>query len=323
MRPLRQFSRWVLLMCMAAAGLSAQEERALLATEVAGIGTARPALSNDGEVLFRASVEEVEVRFVATDPTGHPVKNLRSHDVKVIADGKFSPDIKSFGPVRDFPITLGIVVDLSESIRPEMHSEVVATSTALTELLQPARDREFVVAFSNKVNLLQAPTSDFARVKHILENSSGDHNLTSLYDAIVRTCRDEFDYAGPKERRILLLFTDGVDNLSIHSMTDAVDAAREAGVAIYAIAPEFGDPEGRKILRTLAERTGGTLELIRTSKQPDMTIASLQQVLGSEYALTFRPPDDGPGAHPVELHATTTNAIVFRTEKSYYVTETR
>lgn len=323
MRPLRQFSRLVLLMCLAAAGLSAQEERALLAEGVAATdGAARPALSTS-EVIFRSNVEEVEVRFAATDPAGHPVNNLKSQDVQVIADGKFSPAIKSFGPVRDFAIIMGIVVDLSESIRPEMHAEVVATSSALNGLLQPARDREFVVAFSNKVSLLQAPTSDFSRVKQILERSTGDRNLTSLYDAIVRTCREEFAGRGPKQKRILLLFTDGIDNLSIHSLTDAVDAARGAGVAIFAVAPEYGDLEGRNVLKTLAQRTGGTLELIRKSKQPDVSIASLEELFSSKYALSFRPPDVSPGAHAVELRATTVPDLVLRTDKSYYLTEER
>lgn len=323
MRPLRQFSCLVLLICLTAVISSAQKERTLVASRLSapGIGAATESGLSTGGFTLRTDVSEVEVHFVAVDRSGQPVPSLEARDVKVITDGRYSPDIKSFHPLRATPITLGIVVDLSESVRPEMHVQVVAFSDAISQVLRPQQDREFVVAFSNRVSLLQPPTSDFMQVKKILEHSKGDHNLTSLYDAIVRTCRDQF---GPKDsssesQRVLLLFTDGVDNLSIHSLDDAIDEAQASGVAIYAVAQQGGDAEGRRGLEQLTGRTGGALELLRKSQEPDLSVASVRGLAGSEYTLSFRPPLSEPGFHPLELKAVSEPSLVLRARKGYYL----
>lgn len=301
-------------------GSSAQEERTLIAiAEPAGARDVMEAGLSSQPFVFKAEVTEVQIRFLALDRKGQPAAPLQLKDIQVVTDGKDSPAIKSFVQLHSAPITLGILIDLSESIRPEMQLQELAFSEGVSGVLQPARDREFLVAFSSNVSLLQGPTSDFGRVKDALKRSPGSQNLTSLYDAIVRTCQEQFGpvHPGIEERRILTLFSDGVDNLSIHSLDDAVDAAIEAGVDIFAVAPENGDPRGQAILKMLADRTGGQLELLRNKQLPEQSVASVQALIGGEYALSFRPLNDRPGAHSVELKADL--PVVLHARKNFYV----
>jgi VWFA-related protein len=307
-------------MWMAAAGSSAQEQRTLLA--VAGSAATVSGLSRR-LFVFRSNVEEVQVRFLALDRKGRPATSLRAQDLQVITDGKDPASIKSFVQMRSAPITLGILIDLSESIRPEMQLQELAFSEGIADILQPQRDRSFLVAFSAHIFVLQSPTSDFKRIRNAIQQPAGPHTLTSLYDAIVQTCREQFGAPHPEleEHRILSLFSDGMDNLSIHSLDDAIDAAVRAGVAIYAVAPENGPLEGRNVLRMLTDRTGGRLELLRKRDQPEQSVASLRVLIGGEYALSFRPPNDQPGAHSVQLKADL--PVVLYAQKEYFVGQRR
>ncbi len=269
--------------------------------------------------VFRSDVAEVQVRFLATDQKGEPATSLRAQDIQVITDGRNPAPIKSFVQLRSAPITLGMVIDLSESILPEMQLQELAFSDGVTDLLQPQRDREFLVGFSAHVSVIQGPTSDFGRIKEAIQQPPGAHSLTSLYDAIVKTCREEFGRprTGLEETRILALFSDGMDNLSIHSLDDAVDEALKAGVVIYAVAPEDGPLEGREILKALTERTGGHFELLRKRAQPEQSVASIRVLIGGEYALSFQPQDYRPGSHSVQLKASI--PVVLHAQKEYYI----
>lgn len=324
MRPLRQLVPFVLLMCMAEISLSAQEERALLVAEEHGIervsDDAKPAFSKCVFTLT-SNVDEVQVEFSALDRGGRAIPDLQAKDVQLIADGKPLSDITSFEQVLHAPITLGILVDQSESIRPDMQLQVVAFSDAVSRILQPGRDQEFAVAFSNHVAVLQSKTSDFTSVKHALEKVAGDHNLTSLFDAIVHACRDQFGAPQDSnaEQRIILLFSDGVDNLSSHGLQDAIEAARASAVTIYAVAPQFGDEEGRQVLRTLTSATGGGLEILRRSAQPDLSVASVRMLARNAYELSFRPPNTQAGFHPLELRAVSQAPLVIDAPNGYFV----
>ena len=316
MRPPCQLYSLVLLICLAAATSWAQQER--LATRP-GAADSSSFASSSNLYTFRADVDEVEVTFLAQDDRGQPVNGLRPEDIEVLADGKIPAEIKSFKPVAGMPVKLGILLDLSDSMKPEMHIQVVTVTDALTSILRPEQDREFAVAFSNRVALVQAPTQDFAQVKRAIEHASGDHSLTSFFDAIVQTCREQFGTPPEEERRILLVFSDGLDNLSMHSLEDAADAAVRAGVTIFAIAQQDDSEEGLRTLRELTSRTGGTLQLIRKKEPPSMLLASIQGLSEGGYSVNFRPPTATPGFHTIEMRASSLPATIVRTRKSFYV----
>ena len=106
-------------------------------------------------------------------------------------------------------------------------------------------------------------------------------------------------------------------------MEDAIEAAKQAGVSLYAVAQRGGDSEGRRILEALTSGTGGKLELLRKAKEPELSVASLQILARDEYALTFRPPNLQPGFHSMELRAKSAPTLVLRAQPGYYLNPNR
>jgi VWFA-related protein len=110
---------------------------------------------------------------------------------------------------------------------------------------------------------------------------------TALYDSVVFSL---FYFNGLKGQRALLVLSDGKDENSRFTVEQMLDFARRAGVAIYTIGlgvsrTEF---ETRKILKTLAEETGGRSFFIGEIGELAPIYASIQKELRSRYLLAYQ-----------------------------------
>ncbi len=246
-------------------------------------------------------VEEAQIRFVATDRIGKPVLGLGPQDVQVF-DGQIAvSELKSFVLSRYQPLELGIIVDLSASIDGRQQGQALMTAHLLSGIFDGRRDEAFLVGFSNKVHLLQKPTTDIGMIRAALIANPGREGLTSLFDAVVQTCRSEFGAANPEGRqRILLLFSDGADTLSMHGPDDAVREALRSGATIYAIT-STRDSAGFKNLQRLTEQTAGKIYLIPKRQQLGALTSAMIESVRGEYTITFRPATSAAGFHSVRI----------------------
>lgn len=278
--------------------------------------------ASGSDFVLRSNVDEVEVRLFASDSKGAPVSDLKPGDIEILQDRRLNAPIKSFTPVTRPAFQLGVLLDRSESTAKELQAQVASADDLVTDLMTDPRDRAFVLEFATHSKLLQGFTNDPAAVRSAIQvQQPPKQRLTSLFDALVQVCSQEFSKNPelPNSRRMLLLFSDGLDNLSIHSVGDAIAAARAENVAIYAVAPEYADQAGLTMLRTLAERTGGRLELIRKPHEVNQLVASIMVEPRGSYALSFQPPDRRPGFHSIELRSSTRPDIVFKAREDFYV----
>jgi len=266
---------------------------------------------------LRHRVEEVSVRFAAFDAKGQPVEGLSGADLQLFDDRKAVPNFKSFSKAQQQPMLIGVVVDLSDSIPREQQSEILDILEALPSVVDPMTDKAFLVGFSNQVRLMQPPTADLALIRESLREHPRQVGLTSLYDAVVATCRD--DYEGSAGQRIMLLFSDGADNLSMHGIDDAVEAALHAGIAIYAISTANSSTEGKANLQILAQRTGGRAYFIRKKHEVRTAIAELTLAMQDQYVATFRPATDRAGFHNIRLESKSGKTISFVGYRGYYL----
>jgi VWFA-related protein len=271
-----------------------------------------------GSFTFRRRVEEVVVHFVATDSRGTPLTGLAASDVHVYDDREEVRELKSFSRRGHQPLLVGLVVDLSDSIRPEQQLQMLTVTDMLSDVIDNTRDKAFLVGFSNHVQLLQGATADLGLVRKSLQQSRGKHGLTSLFDAVVATCRDEFNGDTP-EQRVMLLFSDGVDTLSMHGLDDALEAALRSGVTLYAVTGESTTREGVAVLRTLAEKTGGRAYVIRKKHDFATVVTGLAESMRDEYALTFRPATNRRGFHPVRVELQTNKPVALHTSAGYFL----
>lgn len=265
-------------------------------------------------------VQEAQIRFIATDGSGKPVLGLRPEDVQIFDDQVRVPELKSFMLSQYMPLKVGVLVDLSDSISSQQKRETLIAADLLAEIFDTRRDEAFVVGFSNKVRMLQPETTDISLVRKALLSNPGRQGLTALFDAIVQTCRDEFAASDASGRqRILLLFSDGSDTLSIHGPDEAINEALRARITIYAITTNDTDSDGLKNLKQLAEQTGGRVYVIPKKRGLETLKVAMSQSVRGEYTISFRPASETSGFHSVRIELPTHGDLTLRATTGYYM----
>jgi hypothetical protein len=137
---------------------------------------------------------------------------------------------------------------------------------AVAELLTQigSDDRVGLFSLSNRLTTLQKFTTDRNAVLSTLLNvrPSGQ---TALYDSMAQLARDRFRDGGKK---VILMFTDGLDNASVLTIESAVTNVRRIGVPIYAVA-QGEILQNREVLKRLKEISESTNGVAFEAKKPD------------------------------------------------------
>ena len=221
-----------------------------------------------GPVSDRAGAQDafvtlVHSHFSVTDGQGHPVTNLGPRDVTVY-DNDMAQEIAELGVPADAPLSVAILIDRSQSIATRFQLLRFAASAFASSVLTRPDDRGLLVAFDTKVYLLQGWTSDSHALTSRLDALTAAGG-TSLFDALYKTCRDEFDPAASRQHAVVLV-TDGEDTTSVASLEQALRMAALTRTAVYVVGvpAEPGslnarDLQGRAVLEQLTDLTGGRL----------------------------------------------------------------
>jgi Ca-activated chloride channel family protein len=184
------------------------------------------------------------------------VSDLSERDFEVYEDGVAQP-IRLFKN-EDVPVTVGLVVDHSTSMGTRM-AEVTAAAQAFVR--SSNRDDEmFVVNFNEKVYLGLPGAIRFTDSTAELTNAiaaTPTRGMTALYDAIARGL--EGLQAGSRDKKVLILVSDGGDNASALSLANVMKLAGQSSAVIYTIGVfQEEDPEHNLgVLKDLAQATGG------------------------------------------------------------------
>jgi Ca-activated chloride channel family protein len=217
------------------------------------------------------------------------VPNLVQQDFEVLDNDKPQPIVFFQNEVQ--PITVVVMLDTSGSMTGSIPLLRAAAEQFVIRLL-PA-DKGRLGAFNDKIQFSSRFTSDRDElVSDIKELDYG--NGTKLWDAVAASL-DELK--GIEGRRIVVVFTDGDDNMSRAGLGTIVERARAEEVMIYAIGLESVYFTGTRMvrsspdsgLRKIADETGGGyFELKKTADlAPTFTRVALE--LHSQYVLGFTP----------------------------------
>ncbi len=205
-----------------------------------------------------SNVKLVTVYAVVRDKHGKIVPNLTKDDFNLEEDGR-PQTISNFVVQADVPLTLGLLVDTSESQRAVIVPEREASYTFLDHMLT-AKDVAFVIHFDREVELLQDLTASRPKLQAALQlldtpqldrsgdnggsgGGTGDDNGgrrgrgagggTHLYDAIWLASNDVM--TKQSGRKAIFVLSDGVDRGSKESLTGAIEAAQRANTSVYTI----------------------------------------------------------------------------------------
>ena len=237
-------------------------------------GSSGAATGSGKQVAGTISVDSrlVNIPVVVRDSKGALVQTLSKADFSLQVDGK-PATIRYFDLDRDLPLTLGLLVDTSQSVRNVLDDERTASTAFLEQMLTGKQDQAFVIQFAVSVELLQDTTGSKPKLQAALKeleipalgrggqagggsggggaggndpNDSNDPNAndpnakrrragvgTALYDAVF-LASDEL-MAKQKGRKALVVLTDGEDHGSKERLTDAIEKAQRSDTMIYAI----------------------------------------------------------------------------------------
>lgn len=277
-----------------------------------------------GGFVFHSEVQEVVLHATVVDDKQRMVTNLDRNAFTVFEDGK-PQVIKSFRH-EDIPISLGIVIDNSGSMR-EKRAKVNRAALNLVRASNP-QDEVFVVNFSDEFFLDQPFTSKINLLQSALEKYE-TRGGTALYDAVVASA-DELKRHGKLQKKILFVVTDGEDDASRESLEQAVRRLQEEnGPTVYAIGllGEERQRRARRALETISERTGGIAFFPRTLDEVDEISSTVARDIRNQYTIGYKPttPKTAGGYRTirVEARASGHGKLTVRTRSGYYAGQER
>lgn len=251
----------------------------------------------DREYTINVDVNLVVLHATVLDKKGRIVNDLNQEDFRVYENGALQK--LSVFSHADIPVTMGIVIDDSGSMR-EKRESVNAAALTFVKTSNP-QDQVFVVNF-NDVYYLDTP-GDFATNLEDLKSALGkidSRGGTALYDAVYASL--DHVKLGNRDKKVLLVVTDGEDNASRYSYEELLRYAQKSTAVIYTIGLLGSEEPGglfkihggsahraAKILEKIAEATGGQSYLPRSLEEVGGTCEQVAHDIRNQYTLAYYP----------------------------------
>jgi len=273
---------------------------------------------DQGRFVFRKQVQEVVLHATVVDEAGRLVTSLDRNGFSIYQNGQ--PETITSFRREDVPVAIGIVIDNSGSMR-DKRAKVNQAVVNLVRTSNP-QDQVFVVNFSQTPYLDQDFTSDVNLLQAALHQVSS-RGSTALYDAVVAS--DVHLRNHPLlDKKVLLLITDGQDNMSRETLQDALRKLQaNKGATLYAIglSSEGMTRSAREALQSLAGSTGGAAYFPQSLDEVDTITRSIAHDIRSQYTLTYNPGGNiGTGYQQIRVEARGPSRmrLTVRTRTGYY-----
>jgi len=273
---------------------------------------------------LRVDVRLVNIYTTVIDSSGRYVQGLRKNDFLVEEDGR-RQELAHFDHNEDTPVSVGIVLDTSGSMRTKLDTAINAVDRFVRTIHRD--DDIFLMAFNNEAYLLQDFTNDRSKLRKALRytDSAGG---TALYDALEEALAKI--KSGANNKRAILLVTDGQDTVSQASFAQVRQRIRESELLVYslgigptggfvrAFGPRLGgrDTVDMNVLKAFATDSGGRAysvndDMLGGRNSPfEKILDQIAEELRYQYTLGYYPAHSDDG----QFHT-----INVRTRYGYYV----
>jgi len=266
--------------------------------------------------VFRTRLETVYIdAFVSK--AGRPVLGLKASDFE-LKDNGVGQNVELVA-VEALPLLAVLVLDTSASVAGEKMLALRSASEALLEGLRP-RDEVALITFSAEIRWLVRPTLDRDAIRNAIGGLKAK-GATAVLDAL---------YAGvtlvpSPTRGLVVLFSDGEDNLSWLGQRQVRDAAERSnalleivGLRSLAASSEPREPDYFGGLREIAELTGGRLWEARSPARLRDAFVEIVETMNTRYVLGYEPHGgEREGWHRIELRLKGHKGLV-HTRRGYW-----
>jgi Ca-activated chloride channel family protein len=247
----------------------------------------RPVPAPESRAVLRVDANLVLVPVTVTDNRGAVLPNMVRTDF-VLTEEKRRQEIVWFAH-ETAPISLGVVVDLSGSMKDKI-AKVHAAVGALLDHLEP-EDEEFLVTFADRPELRLQFTKDPSAIRSALffARPAGS---TALFDAVALAVHQM--RSAENRRRVLFLISDGGDNHSRLTERELRHVLDEEDVQIHAIGIHdrmagLFEAHGPAILEDLARMSGGQHHMVENIGELPAMAAQMGLALHDRYILGYKP----------------------------------
>lgn len=244
---------------------------------------------------LRVSVDLVLVPVTVTDALNHPQTSLRREDF-TIYEGNQPQPIRYFS-TEDSPISVGLLVDVSGSMRDKMDS----TRAAVEQFFRNANpeDDYFVITFNNQPRVLSDVTQSTAGIESelgLVQPTGSTALLDAVYLGVSKLRNAHYS------RRALVIISDGGDNSSRYRLREIKNLIAESDVMVYAIGifgtgpfKTFEETMGERWLSTMTDITGGRTTTVKNLAKLPEVCALLSRELRNQYVIGYQPTDKADG----------------------------
>ena len=276
---------------------------------------------NQNSYVISETVNLVELPVTVRDSKGQFVSGLEQPNFQVYEKGLMQ-DITLFRN-EDVPVTAGLVVDHSGSMGNK-RDEVMQGARAFVQASNP-QDRDFVVNFSDTVTFGLPSDIPFTSNTEDLQAALLATPLsgkTALYDAVAaalqRLQKDK------RDKKVLLLISDGGDNASRHNFSEVLRMAQAANVVIYTVGlfDENAADQNPKVLKKFAADTGAQVYFPMSPTEVVSVCKEIAVDIRHQYTLGYSPPNpEGGGYRPVrvKVNAPSRGKLSVRTRAGYFL----
>ncbi|RPJ54539.1 MAG: VWA domain-containing protein [Acidobacteria bacterium] len=258
-------------------------------------GTARPqetpSQSQSREIIpytICINVDMVVLHASVRNRKGILVSGLDKDNFQVYEDG-VPQQIKYFSH-EDIPVTVGLVIDNSGSMRPK-RPEVIAAALAFARSSNP-EDQMFAVSFNENITFglpSDTPFTDSGAQLEAALSRSAAAGMTALYDAVAAAL--EHLKKGNRDKKVLLVVSDGGDNASRRDRAQVMAMAGQPDAIIYTIGLfDRQDPDRNpRVLKQLAKATGGEAFLPQSLADVVPVCERIAHDVRNQYTIVYVP----------------------------------
>lgn len=240
------------------------------------------------EAVFRSDTRLVLLHASVFDKNGKLITNVPQSGFKVY-ENNVEQTLRIFRR-EDVPVSMGIIIDNSGSMRNK-RSKVAAAALALVKASNP-EDEVFIVNFNDDAFLDQSLTNDIKKLEEALDRLDA-RGGTAMRDAISMSI-DYVKEKGKKDKKVLLVITDGNDNSSNSTLEQLVPKAQRSEVLIYSIGllNEEEPREARsakRALKALSEVSGGMDYYPKDLPEVETLTPQIAHEIRNQYILAYSP----------------------------------
>lgn len=237
---------------------------------------------------FRADTRLVVLHASVTDKKGKLITNLNRDAFKVYENGQ-PQELKVFRR-EDVPVSMGIIIDDSGSMSTK-RARVEAAALALVRASNP-QDEVFIVNFNDQPYLDVPFTNDIHKMEQGLARIDS-RGGTAMRDAISSSL-DYVKKEAKKDKKVLLVITDGNDNASGISLERVVQRSNQGDTLIYAIGlfieeEKHEGAKARRALNELTTATGGMAFYPKDVNEVQALAVEIARDIRNQYTIAYTP----------------------------------